>query len=118
MVAAPEYGAFTFVGLASGQTYAKDIYFSDVAASLIRWDAGSGASATSPEEWRPPEPVLMRDLAIVTGGTDTKKFQLTRNGVPTGDILRHSVHLNTLAFRPVLNIAFNQGDAISAIQIA
>lgn len=117
MVAAPDYFQATFLGM-SGRIYNKDGYFSDVASAAAKWDSGQGASATSAEQWIPPENVVLKDIAIVVGGTDTLKFQLTRNGVSTGDILRHSVHLNTLANRPVLSIPFGAGQQIGAIQLA
>jgi hypothetical protein len=110
-------GTITFMGLRTRQTYVKDVYLDDTAGNLVRWDAGAGASATSPTEWRPPEHVVMRDASVVTGAAQTR-LQLTRNGVPTGDILRQTVHLTTLALRPVLNIAFLKGDQITAIQLA
>ena len=117
-MATPQFGSMVFVGLRTRQSYQKDIHLADVAAALVRWDAGAGASATSPEEWRPPEPVVLRDYSQVTGTADTEKLQLTRNGVPTGDIMRYTIHLTSLPLRPVLNIPFNQGDVISAIQLA
>jgi hypothetical protein len=110
-------GTMSFMGLATRQTYTKDIYLSDTAGGLINWDAGTGAAAATPTSWRVPEPMVLRDLAVVTGAAQTK-IQITRNGVPTGDMLRQTLHLNTLANRPVLNVAFNRGDEIAGIQLA
>lgn len=118
MVAAPEYAVFKFVGQRSGKTYSVDAYYSDVAAGLVNWDAGDGASATSPTEWTAPEPVILVDVAIVTGGTDTKKFQLTRNGRPSGDFLRHTLHLASLANRSPLRIGLPAGASLRALQRA
>jgi len=117
MVAAPQYAAMKFVG-ASRRTYSKDVYFSDVAAGQIRFDAGAGAGAATPEEWQAPEPVSLVDFSVVTGLTDTTKAQITRNSVPSGDILRYTIHLTSLPLRPILNIPFAKGDRISAIQLA
>lgn len=108
----------TLIGEISGRTYIKDLYFDDVVGALLNFDGGSGASATSPIDWRPPEPVRIRDISIVTGLTDTTKLQLTRNGVPTGDILRYAIHLTTLAYRPVLNIPYRAGQVVAGIQLA
>ncbi len=116
MVAAPQYAQIQFRGI-SGQTYNKDLYLSDANAALARHDGGGGASATSPDHWIAPEPVLLQDFAIVTGMTDTTKMQVIRNSVPTGDVLRYSLHLNTLNNRPKLTIAFRRGDKISFIQM-
>ena len=118
MAATPKNGLLTFVGLQSGKTYSKDVYVSDVVAGLVNWDAGAGASASSPEDWPATEGVTLVDAAIVTGMADTTKLQLTRNGVPTGDIIRYEVYLTSLNNRPALNIPFNALDKIAAIQLA
>ena len=117
MVAAPEYGTMTFMGR-SGISYAKDFYFSDVVAASLRFDEGGGASATSETFVTFGEPVLLVDIAIHTGGTDSKMFQVTRNGITTGDVIRHTIHLDTLANRPGLRIPFAAGVRISGIQRA
>lgn len=109
-------GSAIFTGK-SGMTYSKDIYLSDTVNTPINWDAGVGAAATSPAAWRCPEDVLLTDVAIVTGAAQTK-LQVTRNGVPNGNALRHTLHLNTLNNRPNLRIPFNAGDDIGAIQLA
>lgn len=118
MAATPQYGTMKFIGLVTGQTYTKDIYLSDVANARVRWDGGLGASSTSPEFFTPPEPVVMQDYAQVTGTADTTKLQVCRAGVPTGDILRYTIHLTTLNNRPALNIVFAAGQDISANQLA
>lgn len=118
MAPTPQFGAMIFMGLSTGQKYNRDIYLADVNAALINWDGGAGASATSPEEWIAPEPVALIDFAIVTGTADTEKLQITRNGIPTGDMLRYTLYLSTLANRPAPNIFFAAGARIAAIQIA
>jgi len=117
-VAAPEYGTFAFQGLRSSRIYNVDIYYSDVADALINFDGGAGASATSPTSFTCPEEVLLVDVAIVTGGTDTKKFQVLRNNQPTGDFLRHTQHLTTLPFRSAVRLGFRQGTEVRCIQKA
>jgi len=106
----------TFMGR-SGFTYSKDVYLSDTVNTEVNWDAGSGAAATSPTRWRAPEDVLLADFAVVTGAAQTK-IQMTSNGVPNGNNLRHSIYLNTLSNRPALRIPFNAGDDIGGIQLA
>lgn len=117
-VAAPEYGTFVFVGLQSQRIYNVDCYFSDVADALINWDGGAGASATSPTSFTAPEDLILTDIAVVTGGTDTKKFQLLRNNQPTGDFIRHVPHLTTNPARPPLRLGFARGTEVRAIQKA
>jgi len=117
-VAAPEYGTFVFQGIRSGRIYNVDIYFSDVADALLNFDGGAGASATSPSSFTAPEDIILTDVAIVTGGTDTKKLQILRNNQPTGDFLRHVPHLTTNAFRPPVRLGFVRGTEVRAIQKA
>jgi len=118
MAATPQYATFVFRGMISAKTYIKDAYFSDVNSAMINWDAGAGANASSPQDWTPPEPVILQDAAIVTGTVDTTKLQLCRNGSPTGDFLRYAMHLTTLNNRPLLTISFLKGDRIQGIQKA
>ena len=118
MVAAPEYGTFTFQGITSGRIYNVDIYFSDVVDALLNFDGGAGGSATSPTSFTAPEDLLLIDVAVVTGGTDTKKFQIMRNNQPTGDFLRHTQHLTTSAFRSAVRLGFTRGVEVRALQKA
>ncbi len=115
-VAAPEYGTFTFYGMASTRIYNVDMYYSDVADALINFDGGAGASATSPTSFTCPENVLLTDVAIVTGGTDTKKLQVLRNNQPTGDFLRHTQHLTSLSQRSPIRLGFARGTEVRCIQ--
>jgi predicted secreted protein len=118
MSAAPQFGTMTFMGVASKRIYNVDCYFSDVADGLVNFDGGAGASATSPESFTAPEPLLLQDMAIVTGMTDTTKVQILRNNQPTGDFLRYTMHLTTAAFRSRVQLGFNQGVEVRAIQKA
>lgn len=118
MVATPQYATFFFRGRASGQLYSKDAYISDVAAQKVRFDDGGGAGSASEQFITFDEPVLLVDVAIITGTADTEKIRLTSNGNNLPHILRYSVHLNTLNNRPVLNIPFKAKSRISGLQIA
>lgn len=117
MVAAPRYGTFSFMGR-SGRIYNVDAYISDVADDLVTWDAGAGASATSPTSFTAPEPLVLIDLAVATGLTDTSKLQILRNNQPTGDFLRYAQHINTSPFRSPLRLGFMPGVEVRAIQKA
>ena len=113
----PTYGVATFVGIDSRMTYMKDIYIADVAANLIKWDSGAGASATSESFWTPPERVVLRDVAITTGPTVIFKLQLTRDGVPTGDMIRLLPHLDTINNRPPMNIPYGAGQKVAMLEL-
>lgn len=117
MAATPQYGIMTFLGR-SGRTYTKDFYVSDVAAAMLRFDSGAGASATSDTFTTFGEAVLLADIALHTGTADTTMFQITRNGVATGDVIRYAAHLDSLNNRPALRIPFAAGVRISGIQRA
>ena len=118
MAATPKNGQLTFVGMQTGMTYVKEIYRSDVDKALTNFDSGSGASSTSETFWTPPEACVLVDAALVTGTADTNKLQMTRNGVPTGDILRYGPFTDSVATRPRLSIPFRAGDKVAAIQLA
>lgn len=117
MAATPQYGVMTFLG-ANGVTYSKDVYISDVAAAAVRFDEGSGASATSETSWTAPVAMVLKDVAIHTGTADTTMFQLTRDAIPTGDVVRYAAHLDSLNNRPLLNVPFKAGSRVSGIQRA
>ena len=118
MVAAPQYGTFVLVGVRSGRIYNVDAYFSDVADALTNFDGGAGASATSPTSFTCPEVVLLQDVSIVTGMTDTTKVQVLRNNQPTGDFLRFTQHLTTSPARSPVRIGFQAGTELRCIQKA
>jgi len=118
MVAAPQYGTFTLVGLRTGRVYNVDAYFSDVADALVNFDGGGGAGTTSPTSFTCPEDVLLVDQSIVTGMTDTTKIQVLRNNQPTGDFLRFTQHLTTSAQRSPVRLGFARGTELRAIQKA
>ena len=109
-------GTATFQGK-SGQTYAVDIFISDVVAAPVTFDAGSGASATSLTFWKAPEPVVLVDLSIATGPTVMTSLIPTANGgaIPQNRF-RIANFLNTLAFRPAIKMGFNQGSNVGFLQ--
>jgi hypothetical protein len=118
MAAAPQYGTFVFIGLSSKRVYNVDAYFSDVADALVTFDGGAGAGASSPSSWTAPENVILADVSIVTGMTDTTKMQILRNNQATGDFLRYTQHLTTSALRSAVRLGFRQGTEVRAIQKA
>ena len=118
MAAAPQSGTLSFVGVQTKRTYTIDIYISDVVAANMNFDSGAGASAASDQFWIAPENCILKDFSIKTGLTDTTKLAIVANGVATGNRLRYANFLNTLAFRPVLQIPFRAGSKVGAIQEA
>jgi len=117
MAATPQRGSLIFEG-SSGMRYTKEIYISDVAAANITLNGGAGAGTGSPTKWTAPEWIALVDASIVTGTAETTKIQLTRDGVPTGDIVRYANHLTTLNNRPRLGVVFAPGSEVGAIQLA
>ena len=105
----PENGVCTFIG-ASGKTYSVDFYVSDVNATAVKFDSGSGATSSSLPFWKCPENVRLVDLAVHTGTTATLSLILTADGgnVP-GQRFRLLQYLDTVATRPPINIGFRAG---------
>jgi hypothetical protein len=102
---------------ASGRTYSVDFYLADVVGTAVKFDSGSGSSATSLAYWKSPEPVVLTDIAIVTGNTVTTQIVLTSDGAQiNGARFRETLHLSTLATRPAINIGFKAGSNIGAIE--
>ncbi len=118
MAAAPQYGTMVFIGQQSKRVYNVDTYFSDVVDALANFDGGGGASATSPDSFTAPEDLLLNDMSIVTGMTDTTKVQILRGNQPTGDFLRYTQHLTTAPARSPLRLGFARGTQIRMIQKA
>lgn len=95
----------------------KDLYLDDVAGAKVNWDDGGGAGATTREGWIPPGPVVLVDLAIITGAAQTR-LQLGIGGNPTGDMLRHVVQVDTSVGRPKLAIPCPANREITLLQLA
>lgn len=117
MAATPQYGTMQFRS-AGGELIPVDCYVSDVAGQKPRFDGGAGAGAASDDFVTFNTKVILEDFSLITGTADTEKIRLTANGKPLPHILRYSIHLNTLATRPKLNIPFKAGTRISGLQIA
>lgn len=118
MAAAPQYGTMVFIGVQSKRVYNVDMYLSDIVDGLGNFDGGGGASATSPDSFTAPEDLLLNDMSIVTGMTDTTKVQILRGNQPTGDFLRYTQHLTTAPARSPLRLGFGRGVQIRVIQKA
>lgn len=117
MAATPQYGSMMFKGVQTGRTYVVDVYISDVLASPINWDNGSGATSTSLVYWKAPENVILYDFSVKTGLADTATFYMTSDGSQVASSrIRHANFVNTIATRPALNIGFRAGSNIGAIQ--
>jgi len=113
----PTTGTMMLRGLASGKSYAVDTYIADVSNSAVRFDSGSGASATSLQYWKVPEDCVLYDMSLATGPTVIFKLVLTSDGaVIPGINLRIANFLNTLAFRPTLAVGFKRGSNLGAIE--
>lgn len=118
MAATPKNGTAIFRGLQTGTTYAKALYNPDVAGSLIRWDAGGGSGAATPDFVDFSEPVILEDLCTVTGIVDTTQLRVIAASAPTGHVLRWAQHLDSLNNRPKLSIGFKAGTRIALMCVA
>lgn len=106
------YGTAVLSG-ASGKRYNVDFYIADVVATAVKFDSGSGASATTLPFWKAPEDVMLTDLSIVTGPTVMTTLFPTADGAQiSGFRFRIANYLNTLAFRPSIALGFRKGTNI------
>lgn len=117
MVAAPQFGFLRFVGK-SKKPYNVDLYASDVDKAKVNLDDGAGAGTGSETFWDPPEDVVLVDMAIHTGMTDTTYIRVTKGGVPLGNTLRYAAQLDTSDARQPLAIGFRKGVNVGLIQFA
>jgi len=118
MAATPRYGTAVFKG-SSGRVYNVDVYVSDVASALVNWDSGNGATSTSLTYWKAPENCVLIDVSLASGLADTTNVGMVSDGAQVpGARSRYANYLNTLAFRPAINLGFRQGSNVSAIQVA
>lgn len=118
MAAAPQNATATFRG-ASGKLYTIDQYLSDVANAYTTFNPNGAAGTGTLQYWVAPERVTLVDFSIVTGMTDTKGIVWLASGaVKPGSAVRYANQLNTLPFRPALNVQFNAGELIGAQQFA
>jgi len=113
---AASYGSATFER-PNGSKFIKDLYFDDAAGAAVRWDEGSGASATSSTFFTPREWCGLKDVVIVSA-TGQTKTQVNLNGIPSGTILRNSLHLAAIVTRPELDIVIPPYTELKLLQLA
>jgi len=112
----PTYGTAMFKG-ASGKTYAVDFYIADVVNTAVKFDGGSGASASSNAFWKCPENVMLYDLSIATGPTVMVALVPTADGGQIGNFrFRIANFLNSLATRPAIALGFRAGTNFGFIE--
>jgi hypothetical protein len=103
-------GTAVFMGLQSGKSYFVDFYLADVVGTAVKFDSGSGSSATSLPFWKAPENCILVDVSIVSNNTVTTTLIMTADGQNIPAVrLRESVHYTTIATRPKLNIGIKAG---------
>jgi len=109
-------GTFICVG-SSGNTYARQAWFTDAAGASMRFDQGAGVSATLGETFTTfPETVAIRDIVITTTATPAATtFRLTLNGAPTSQMLSVASQLTSVAFRAQLNMVIPAGSRLGGI---
>lgn len=103
----------------SGQRYIKDLYIVDTAEALHRWDAGNGASATSPDYWQVPEDCVIESFNQVSA-TGQTRTSIDVNNKPSGNILRNSQHIPsaTIINLPYIGVLIPGGQKLSLRAIA
>lgn len=112
----PTYGTMTY-RCAGGSNITVDLYVADVANAPVHFDSGNGASATSETFWLAPAGGAIVDLSFKTGPTVIFKFGILASGARTRSTPRLANHLNTLAFRPQLNIPIGAGEQVAMVEL-
>ena len=111
----PTYGTMTYQ--TQGGNITVDLYVADVANAPVHFDSGNGASATSETFWVAPAGGAIIDLSFATGPTVIFKFGILASGARTRSTPRLANHLNTLAFRPQLNVPISAGEQIAMVEL-
>jgi hypothetical protein len=110
-------GTATFKSLNGKNTYSVDFYIADVVGTRVKWDAGSGSSATSPDTWECPEDVVLTDLSITAGPTVMVALvPLVGNQQPQGRRYRIANFLSTLQTRPAIRLGLSRGRRFTFVE--
>lgn len=115
---AAQLGSMTLLGLQSKRTYVVDFYAPDAAGTILTFNPTGAAASTSPQTFRVPEDVLIRDISIAASPTATNVTLQINGSVIVGGVVRWANVLNTLPFRVPLNIPVKAGDFIGGTQAA
>lgn len=116
MAATPQNAVAQFVGR-SGRRYNISMYLSDVANAAVTFSPAGKAVAGSLQFWRPPEDVVLKDLAVHTGTADTTTLVFQQDGAPlAGAVFAYLPYLDTIATRPEVTIGFPAGALVGASQ--
>ena len=110
-------GSATFVGLKTGTKRTVSMYVSDVVGASVRFNMNSIASATTSEYAQFDEPVVLGDVAILTGPTVATGFvwQSGTTVIPNS-VTMISPNLTTNPQRVCPTIRWNAGSLIGAQQ--
>ena len=113
-------GSLMFRGQNSGTTYVRAFYWADAIGTMARIDNGNGTpGATGGADFTTfDEPVVLYDISVVTGPTVALNGRIMANYNPTAYMFNWATHVNTLNYRPVLNIPFKAGTRISILPLA
>lgn len=118
MAATPTTATFSFKGIGQHKrNYSVSAYISDVSGARILFNANGAAGTTSDNYVQFNEPVVLTDVAVITGYADTTGFRMQSGAVdvPQSAIL-NAANLTTIQNRNAPNIAFNAQSQIGAVQ--
>lgn len=106
----PTTATISATGLQSGKPYSIPIYIADVADALVHFDGGSGASATSPQDFDCPEDMVIEDISVKSGPTVIFSLQpASGNALIQNTRYQLADFLNSLPARPKLRLGFRKG---------
>jgi len=116
MAAAPKSGSLIFRGAETGRSYSVSVYISDVSGAYVRFNQDGAAGTASPDFYVPPENVVLQDFSVATGLTDTTVLKILVGGVSIGQVLQDANHVNSLPFRPPINVPIGRGREVRIVQ--
>ena len=118
MAAVPKNGAAIFRGK-SGQTYSYSLYWSDVANAFLTFATTASAGSGSVNFITAPEDMVLEDISVASGLTDTTSIVLWLDDAPVRNtILVDANIVNTVTTRNFPKLRISGGRKVQFAQLA
>lgn len=118
MAAAPKNGTITFKGLKTGKPYSYNFYNSDVLNAFTTWSTVGAAGTGSTNFIIAPEDMVLFDISVPTGLTDTTNMIFWINDAPAPNTIMADANIvNTLNARIFPAVGISQGRKVQLAQV-
>lgn len=88
-----------------------------VAAAFVTFNANGQAGTGSPSQFVVPEDVVLKDISLASGLTDTTLVTLQAdNATVPGVVLQYADYLNSIQARPPINLGIRAKTQIAFLQ--